>query len=788
MQFWSYRYQSPYWSKWQGVFGAPKHFAFGLSVSVALTLTGCAGYANWRDGNKLVGQGQVSKGMELMQDASKENPERYRIQYITARDAEIQSLMSKASSARRNNQTDDALAAYQQILQINPQDSQALNGVSLIVREQREATEIDEARTALGKRDTATARQILIAVLSENPGQPQAKLMLQQIDVQSTRASMLLPALNQSLQTPVTLELKDVDVHSVLDILTQTSGIGFVLDKDISPDLRTTIYARNTTVVDALNLILQTSQLEKKILNDTTFLIYPSTEEKKKRYDDLVVRSYYLNSADPKKVQEMLRTVVAPKSMYVDDRLKMLVVRDTEAVQETVTRLLDLYDIASPEVVLDVEVLEVNSNDLLNLGVQYPSSVSVGMLGPTGTPGAMTIDALKGLNRDSFSFTFPDPLAVLNLRQTSSNTRTLANPRIRVLNREKASVLIGDKVPVITSTVNQTSNAITESVNYLDVGLKLEVEPEIHVDNDVTMRVALEVSNIVKEVRSSATGLLAYQIGTRNANTVLRLHEGETQALAGLIKSDSQESGTHIPGLGKIPLLGRLFSNNSDTSTRSEIVLLITPHIARSLAMPNAYAQAFPSGTADQVSAKPLRLTPAAQYSDSDNLPPPAIVRLANDSDPRPKEGAPSPPGSHLGTLPASGTSGEANSMDSVQFDLAAPSQSSAKADITVNLLANGPHFGKAELDLVVDQPDIKLLKVVPHDGVAVEARQDANVIHISIGSAAARGALAMLTFRSESSTASMLNLSLQNPKVEQENQTPIRSAVSLPRQIAISQ
>ena len=501
--------------------------------------------------------------------------------------------------------------------------------MKLIAREQRERLELDEARTALGKGDAVTARQLLDAILSENPGHREAAALLQQLDARATRASMVLPALNQSLQKAVTLELRDVDIRSVLSILTQTSGIGFVVDKDVPADLRTTIYARDTPVIDALNLILRTSQLDRKVLNDTTMLIYPSTDEKKKRYDDLVVRSYYLNSADPQKIQDMLRTLVAPKSMYVDTRLKMLVVRETETVQETIARLLNLYDIANPEVLLDVEVLEVNTNDLLKLGIQFPDTVSAKLVGPTGVAGTMTLGELGHLNKNSFPLSFPDPLAVLNLRQTSGSTRTLANPRIRVVNHEKASVMIGDKVPVITSTVNQTSSAITESVNYLDVGLKLDVEPEIHVDNDVTIKVGLEVSNIVKEVRSSSTGLLAYQIGTRNANTVLRLHEGETQVLAGLIQNNTQESGTHIPGLGKIPMLGRLFSNNSDSTTRSEIVLLITPRIARSLAVPNAYAQAFPSGTAEQVSSRPLRLPSAARYSDSDNLPPPDLATVA---------------------------------------------------------------------------------------------------------------------------------------------------------------
>lgn len=758
-----------------------------FAVPVILGIGGCTGYNDWRNGNKLIDQGQISKGLDLMQQAARENPEQYRMHFIAERDSQIQSLMKRAALARSNGRADEALAAYQEILLYDSRNAEALRGVALIAREQRENAELDEARQALGKRDADTARQLLGAILSENPGNVQARQMLQRIDEQYTRASMLLPPLNQSLQTPVTLEFKDVDIRSVLAILTQTSGIGFVLDKDVSPDLRATIYARNTTVIDALNLILQTSQLDKKILNDTTILVYPATEDKKKRYEDLVVRSYYLNSADPKKVQEMLRTMVAPKSMYVDERLKMLVVRDSESVQEAIARLLELYDIASPEVVLDVEVLEVNANDLLNLGIQYPSSISASMVGPTGGPVPMTIDALRGLNKDSFTFSFPDPLAVLNLRQTSSNTRLLANPRIRVLNREKASVLIGDKVPVITSTVNQTSSAITESVNYLDVGLKLEVEPEIHLDNDVTMRVALEVSNIVKEVRSSTTGLLAYQIGTRNANTVLRLHEGETQALAGLIKNESQESGTHIPGLGRIPWLGRLFSNNNDTSTRSEIVLLITPHVARSLAMPNAYSQAFPSGTTEHVSTRPLRLTPAAQYSDSDNLPPPSPASSTTGTNAPSKDAGALPISAAPGSPESGRTSNAEGPEESIRFDLAAPSQANAKEDLIVNLLVNGRTFAKAELDLVLDQTGLRLAKVTPRDGTALEAKQDGNIVHISMGKVNAEGSLAMLTFQSDGTSQGILNLSLQNLKVERENHTEMRSTISLPKQVSLS-
>ncbi len=158
----------------------------------------------------------------------------------------------------------------------------------------------------------------------------------------------------------------------------------------------------------------------------------------------------------------------------------------------------------------------------------------------------------------------------------------LASPRIRVRNREKAKIMIGSRVPVITNAVTPVSTGtpvITGSVQYLDVGLKLEVEPDIHLDNEVVIKMNLDVSSIIKEVPNTLSGTLAYEVGTRNASTVLRLKDGETQVLAGLINDEDRNSASKVPGLGQIPVLGRLFSSHKDDGMKTEIVLSITPRI-----------------------------------------------------------------------------------------------------------------------------------------------------------------------------------------------------------------
>jgi general secretion pathway protein D len=172
---------------------------------------------------------------------------------------------------------------------------------------------------------------------------------------------------------------------------------------------------------------------------------------------------------------------------------------------------------------------------------------------------------------------------VVNLLATDSDNRLLANPKVRVKNREKAKVHIGQKVPVITTT--STANVgVSSSVSYLDTGLKLDVEPNIYLRDEVAIKVGLEVSNITQTLNISGT--VAYQLGTRNAATVLQIKNGETAILAGLIQDDDRVNAQKVPGLGDIPIVGRLFRNQSDDREKTEIILLITPRIVRTINWP----------------------------------------------------------------------------------------------------------------------------------------------------------------------------------------------------------
>jgi general secretion pathway protein D len=306
--------------------------------------------------------------------------------------------------------------------------------------------------------------------------------------------------------------------------------------------------------------------------------------------------------------------MVKTQDVFIDEKLNLMIVKDTPEAVNVVDRLIRSLDLAEPEVMLELEVLEVSRTRMQTLGIQWPTSVSYGNPAlSTGSPpgtGGTTPPANIPLNTTNGLVWFTvNPAIVANLLAQDSDARLLANPKVRVKNREKAKVHIGQKVPVITTT--STANVgVSSSVSYLDTGLKLDVEPNIYLRDEVAIKVGLEVSNITQTLNISGT--VAYQLGTRNAATVLQIKDGETQILAGLIQDDDRVSAQKVPWLGDIPIVGRLFRNQSDDREKTEIVLLITPHIVRTINWPQSALLETPVGTDSSIGSTPLRIAGTA--------------------------------------------------------------------------------------------------------------------------------------------------------------------------------
>lgn len=615
-----------------------------------LTLLGCAGMQAYDEGNMLLAEGKAEQGLAKLEEAVRLYPKNteYRIALATHRASFINRLFAAGEASHREGRLADAEKAYRQVLALDAENAMAVQSLEELNMERRHRQVLTEAE-ALFKKGTAAdltdALEKLRHILLENPSQKDALNFKARIDdalAKEQRPEMKLAAI---FHKPISLEFRDAPLKSVLEVVSKVSGLNFFYDKDIRPDLKATVFAKNTTIEDVIRLLLVTNQLEQKILNENSILIYPSTPQKLKDYQTLVVRSFYLTNADVKAVSNSIKTIVKTKDLVVDERLGIIIMRDTPEAIRMAERIVGLQDLSDPEVMLEVEIMEIKRSRLTELGIQWPSQLTLSPLQIGGVP--LTLDALSSLNSRRIQASVGG--VTLNARKEDQDANILANPRIRVRNKEKAKIQIGDRVPVITTTSTSTG-FVSETVNYVDVGLKLEVEPNIYLDEEVAIKVNLEVSNLVREIISKS-GSLSYQIGTRGANTVLRLKDGETQILAGLISDEDRSTANKVPGLGDLPMAGRLFGSRKDDTQRSEILLSITPRVVRSIRRPDMLDAHFESGTESSIGAQTLRLstvevaTPATAQTDGATDDVPNSATPSDDAMPTPAPATPAPIG-----------------------------------------------------------------------------------------------------------------------------------------------
>lgn len=589
------------------------------AVYSAVLLAGCGTQYIRDDAQRQIGAGKYEDALQAYDKALLSDPESVilRTGQLAARDTILARLLTAATAARSRGNETQAKEILQRALAIQPNEDRARAMLLEIERDTRQKAAVASARELIEKGMRERAMLVIEAALKDTPRNTELLGLQRQLELASKQSELSVARLAET--RPISLDFRDANLRMVLEALTRNSGINFVLDKDVRQDLRTTIFLRQTRLDDALELLTSTSQLTFKVLDASTVLIYPKTAEKAKEYQDLVIRAFYLSSADVKQTALLLKTMLKIREPFVDEKLNLIMVRETPETIRLAERLIALHDLSEPEVMMEVEVLEIKRSSLTELGIKYPDGFNLTPLAPAGSDG-FTLGNLKSLNRDSIGINLPD--VRINLHRDVGDVNILANPKIRARNREKAKILIGDKLPVVTTTGSSNNNSfISESVQYVDVGLKLDVEPNIYLDDEVAIKVGLEVSSLVREIKTAA-GSLVYQIGTRTASTVLRLRDGETQLLAGLISNEERMSANRVPGIGDLPLVGRLFSSQRDDAQRTEIVLSITPRIVRNIRRPDLNQAEFWSGTENDVRSRPLTLPAVEKPGAAKGTPP----------------------------------------------------------------------------------------------------------------------------------------------------------------------
>lgn len=572
---------------------------------LCVLLSACASPA-LLEADSLALEGRHELALAVLDSARQKDPADNALRAAQQRQREltIATLASQADAARVAGRLDVSGVLLARLEALDPNHLRVQSLRSELGRAERHRQALAAAARALDTGRIAEANSKLREVLSESPGLPAARALQRRI-AEMTPEPPPPDAMGSAFQKRLTLEFREAPLRSVFESVGRTSGVNFVFDKDVRADAKISVLLRDVTLDEAMRVVLSTQQLDRKLLNDSSMLIYPNTPAKQQEHQELVTRSFYLANADAKQAQLLIKTMAKTRDVYIDERLNLLIVRDTPEVVRLSERLIASIDLPEPEVMLEVEVMEIGTNRLNELGLQWPETIEYGIPDFVGS--------VTRSDRSSFRASIANPALIATLRGNSGTTNLIANPKLRARNREKARVQIGERLPVFTTSTIANAGVAT-SVSYVDTGLKLEVEPSVQLDNDVIMKVSLEVSNLIGQV-TGPQGAIAYRVGTRNATTSLRLRDGETQILAGLINDEDRKAVQGVPGVSELPVVGRLFGVHSDTRNKSEVVLLITPRVVRNLGLPDAATIAGPGGSYTNPGAAGTRLRPAARIA-----------------------------------------------------------------------------------------------------------------------------------------------------------------------------
>ena len=397
---------------------------------------------------------------------------------------------------------------------------------------------------------------------------------------------------------PTTVMFRDASSRDVFLYIARYADLSLSFDPAFSAS-PITIDLRNASLEDALNAVAGTARAFFRVTAPRSITIIPDTPAKRREYEEEVLQTFYLSNADLKEAMDLLRLVVDLRRIAPTNANNALTIKDTPERLAAAGRVLSAIDKARPEVIIDVELLEVDRTKLLEYGLQLASPGSPGINGSVslnqGTSGVLSLQSLSNLTQSDWLFAGL-PALYYRLIKTDTNTRTLANPQLRTSEGQAAQARFGEKVPVPQATFTPIATGGTPqqpivSYQYETIGVNIDITPRTHHDDDVTLNLKIAVTSISG---AGFGGLPTFF--NREINTVIRLRDGETNMLAGLIRDDERQSLDGIPGLTDLPVIGRLFGHTQKTTQQTDIIMTLTPHIIRVLDLNEADLRPFRMG------------------------------------------------------------------------------------------------------------------------------------------------------------------------------------------------
>jgi general secretion pathway protein D len=524
----------------------------------------------------------------------------------------------RAHDAERRQDYDNAVLEYTKALRLRPNDVEVRAGLQRAkLRASEEHYQRGRRFATVGKYDEALVEYELAAELNPTSSDVDQALrstrntMRSKIAVGREGKTQLqtliehardLPPpgmdLPPNVKMPASLTFRDPSSRDVFTAIARFADIGIIFDPSFR-EAPVSVDLRNASLEDALNSVAGATRSFFRVAAPRTVEVIPDSPAKRREYEEEVVKTFYLSNADLKETMDLLRLVLDARRISPTTATNAITVKDTPEHIAAVGRVISAIDKARPEVIIDVELLEVDRTKLLEYGLQIASSGSPGINGSAAigtTPNQpLTVLSLSNLTQSDIALSSL-PGLFYRLLKSDAHTRTLANPQLRTSEGAAAEAQFGERVPVPTTTFQPIATGGTPqqpitSYNYENIGVNLSITPRTHHDDDVTLTLTVQVTSI------AGTGFNQLPtFGNRLIKTVIRLRDGETNMLAGLIRDDERRTLEGVPGLSDVPLVGKLFAHTQKTTDQTDIILTLTPHIIRVLDLTEADLRPFRVG------------------------------------------------------------------------------------------------------------------------------------------------------------------------------------------------
>jgi type II secretory pathway component GspD/PulD (secretin) len=570
----------------------------------------------------------------------------YKIELERASLAASRVRFDKARSLEEQGQLEAAIFEYRKAAEYDPSNRQAIQRAAELERVVRDRAEASRPKPKIEEMRERARRE----------GQP--------------------PLLRATQRIPM-VRFNNASTQDILNFIGMATGINIIYEKDFRP-ATFSVQLEDVTIEEALTQILAANQLWYKVLNDRTIQIIPDNAQKRQMYEDQVIRTFFISHADPQEILQVLNTITRIQGLAITPTLAVnkgantITVRATRGVAEIIERIIEANDRPRAEITVDVEIIEVNRSRAKQYGLNL-SQYSIGAIfspevsptggtisggggttsGGTGSGTATAVSVppfnlntiTQGISTADFYLTVPQ--AIVKFLASDSRSRVIAKPQLRGGEGTKLTLNLGDEIPV-PSTVftpfaagGAATNPLT-SFSYRNVGVNVEMTPRVGYEGDIMMDVAIENSTLGGNIDVGGVSLPTF--GTRKVTTRLRLREGESHLLAGLLREEERRSLRGFPGIMNLPILRQLASENDTSASQTDIIMLLTPRIVRTHELKQEDLAPIYIGSQSNIGLTGAPPLIAAQPSEEEAPPSPPAPATRAPAVPGPPPGVPVPP------------------------------------------------------------------------------------------------------------------------------------------------